>query len=410
MLREVDLTLAPGETLAVAGPNGAGKSTLLRLVAGLMRPTAGEVRVLGRSLAGGDPDARRAVGLLSHHSLLYDDLTLAENLTFAARLYGLPNPVRVACEALQAAGLASRADDTPRRLSRGLLQRAAIARALLHRPRLLLLDEPFTALDAASADRLGGSSGRGTPRAWGWWSSPTTWRRSGTWRHGWPSWWTAAGCATSPKSDPSKASCSATGSGSVPESLRLALVIAGKDIRAELRSRTALLSAVVFAALVLVVFNFARDPTAISATDLAPSVLWVTFALAAMVALNRAFTIEREHGALDGLLLAPVPRGALFLGKLLANLAFVGTVEAVTLPLFVLFFNVDLSASLPGIIGVTALATIGFVSVGTIFSAMAVRTRFAELMLPVLLLPFMVPPLIGGGAGDVPAAGGASVE
>jgi heme exporter protein B len=181
----------------------------------------------------------------------------------------------------------------------------------------------------------------------------------------------------------------------VPETLGLILAIAGKDIRAELRSRTALLSAVVFAALVLVVFNFARDPTALAAIDLAPSVLWVTFALAAMVALNRAFTVEREHGAIDGLLLAPVPRGALFLGKLLANLAFVGSVEAVTLALFVLFFAVDLWRALPGIVGVTALATIGFVSVGTIFSAMAVRTRFAELMLPVLLLPFMVPPLIG---------------
>lgn len=181
----------------------------------------------------------------------------------------------------------------------------------------------------------------------------------------------------------------------MPEALLQVLAIAGKDVRAELRSRTALLSAVVFAALVLVVFNFARDPTALSAVDLAPSVLWVTFALAAMLALNRAFTIEREHGALDGLLLAPVPRWALFLGKLLANLAFVGAVEAVTLPLFVLFFNVDLGRALPGILGVTALATIGFVTVGTIFSAMAVRTRFAELMLPVLLLPFMVPPLIG---------------
>src|SRR4051794_9972379 len=183
--------------------------------------------------------------------------------------------------------------------------------------------------------------------------------------------------------------------GPVPESIRLALVIAAKDVRAELRSRTAILSAVVFAALVLVVFNFARDPTALAAVDLAPSVLWVTFALAAMLALNRAFTIEQENAALDGLLLAPVPREALFAGKLLANLAFVGTVEAVTLPLFVLFFNVDLGAALPGIIGVTALATLGFVTVGTIFSAMAVRTRFAELMLPVLLLPFMVPPLIG---------------
>ena len=179
------------------------------------------------------------------------------------------------------------------------------------------------------------------------------------------------------------------------EALRLALAIAGKDIRAELRSRTALLSATVFAALVLVVFNFARDPTAVAPVDLAPSVLWVTFALAAMVALNRAFTIERENAALDGLLLAPVPREAIFLGKLLANLAFVGTVEAITLPLVVLFFNVALGSALPGILAVAALATVGFVAVGTIFSAMAVRTRFAELMLPVLLLPFMVPPLIG---------------
>jgi heme exporter protein B len=181
----------------------------------------------------------------------------------------------------------------------------------------------------------------------------------------------------------------------VPDTFRLVLAIAAKDIRAELRSRTALLSAVVFAALVLVIFNFARDPTAVASVDLAPSVLWVTFALAAMVALNRAFTVERENGALDGLLLAPVPRGTVFLGKLVANLAFVGTVEAIALPLFVLFFNVDLGHALPGLVGVTVLATTGFVAVGTLFSAMAVRTRFAELMLPVLLLPFMVPPLIG---------------
>ncbi len=179
------------------------------------------------------------------------------------------------------------------------------------------------------------------------------------------------------------------------EFLRLAFAIAGKDIRLELRSRTALLSAIVFSALVLVVFNFARDPTALAAVDLAPSVLWVTFAFGAVIALNRAFYVERENAALDGILLAPVPRSALYVGKLLANLAFVGVVEAVALPLFVLFFNVSLGHALPGILGVTALATIGFVAVGTIFSAMVVRTRFAELMLPVLLLPFMVPPLVG---------------
>jgi heme exporter protein B len=180
--------------------------------------------------------------------------------------------------------------------------------------------------------------------------------------------------------------------------IRLALTVAGKDLRAEFRSRTALLSALVFAALVLVIFNFARDPTALSAEVLAPSALWITFTFGAIVALNRAFAMEREHAALDGLLLAPLPREALYLGKLLANLAFVAIVEAVALPLFVLFFNVDLGHALAGLIGVIALATIGFVAVGTIFSAMAVRTRFAELLLPVLLLPFMVPPLIGASA------------
>lgn len=177
--------------------------------------------------------------------------------------------------------------------------------------------------------------------------------------------------------------------------LRIVAAIAAKDIRLELRSRTALLSAIVFSALVLVVFNFARDPTALAAVDLAPSVLWVTFAFGAVIALNRAFYVERENAALDGILLAPVSRSALYVGKLLANLAFVAVVEAVALPLFVLFFNVDLGHALGGILGVTALATIGFVAVGTIFSAMVVRTRFAELMLPVLLLPFMVPPLVG---------------
>ena len=156
VLHDIDLTLSRGEALAIAGPNGAGKSTLLRILAGLMRPTAGEVQVLGQPLTGNATEARRAIGLLSHQSLLYDDLTVMENLTFAARLYGLARPADAARAALEAAGLAGRADDSPRRLSRGLLQRAAIARALLHAPRVLLLDEPFTALDAASADRLRG--------------------------------------------------------------------------------------------------------------------------------------------------------------------------------------------------------------------------------------------------------------
>jgi heme exporter protein A len=154
ILRGVDLSLRPGEALAVVGPNGAGKTTLLRLLAGLMKPSAGDIRVLDEPLAQGSAQTRRAIGLLSHHSLLYDDLTLLENLAFTARLYGLERPRERAAAALEEAGLAGRAAELPRRLSRGLLQRAAIARALLHAPKLLLLDEPFTGLDASASDRL----------------------------------------------------------------------------------------------------------------------------------------------------------------------------------------------------------------------------------------------------------------
>lgn len=179
------------------------------------------------------------------------------------------------------------------------------------------------------------------------------------------------------------------------ETLRLALAIAAKDLLVEVRSRTALVSALAFAALVLVVFNFARDPASVSALALAPSVLWVTFTFAAMLTFNRAFALERENAALDGILTAPVPREALFLGKYLGNLLFVFLVEAIGLPAFVLFFNVPLGGILPEILLVTVLATVGFVAVGTVFSAMVVRTRFADVMLPVLLLPFLVPPVIG---------------
>jgi heme exporter protein A len=154
ILHGIDLSLGPGEALAVIGPNGAGKTTLLRLLAGLMRPTAGEVRLLGQPLGRGTHHARRTVGFLSHQSLLYDDLTLLENLSLGARLYLLKRAVEVARAALDAAGLADRAGELPRRLSRGLLQRAAIARSTLHDPRVLLLDEPFTSLDAMASSRL----------------------------------------------------------------------------------------------------------------------------------------------------------------------------------------------------------------------------------------------------------------
>jgi len=176
---------------------------------------------------------------------------------------------------------------------------------------------------------------------------------------------------------------------------RAVWAIIAKDARIEWRTKTAFLSAIVFAILVLSILFFARDPTAVSSLDVAPGALWVTFTFAAMVGLNRAFLLERENGAMDGMLLTPVPRTAIFLGKMGGNLLFVALVEAISIPLFILFYNVSLADRLPQLILVTAMATVAFVSVGTLLSAMVVRTRFAELMLPVLLLPFLIPPVVG---------------
>src|SRR6266568_6245978 len=163
--------------------------------------------------------------------------------------------------------------------------------------------------------------------------------------------------------------------------LRHAWMIARKDLVIELRSRTAFVSTLVFTVLVLIVFNFGRDPTATAVLDLAPGILCVTFTFAAMLALNRAFQLELENQALDGLLVSPVSRTSIYWAKLFANCVFVGVVECVGLPLFVLFFDVPVGAVLAPLIGVIALATLGFVAVGTLFSAMVIRTRFAELML-----------------------------
>ncbi len=178
-----------------------------------------------------------------------------------------------------------------------------------------------------------------------------------------------------------------------PDLLRHAWIVAAKDLVVEFRARTGILSAVVFVVLVLMVFNFGRDPTAVSNLVLAPSILWVTFTFAAILALNRAFQLELENQALDGLLLSPISRSSIYLGKLLANLLFVAAVEAAGVPLVALFFNVDMWVHITPLALIITLTTIGFVAVGTLFSAMTVRTRFAELLLPVVLLPFMILPL-----------------
>jgi heme exporter protein A len=151
-LEGVTVTLPQGATLAVFGANGAGKTTLLRVLAGLLRPHAGSATVLGAELPGEAWKLRPQIGFLGHDALLYRDLTVRQNLLFHARLHGV-EPERVA-EAVELVGLTRRANDQVRELSRGMVQRAAVARATLHDPKLLLLDEPRSNLDPAAAEAL----------------------------------------------------------------------------------------------------------------------------------------------------------------------------------------------------------------------------------------------------------------
>jgi len=149
----IDFALAPGSCLALFGPNGAGKTTLLRLIAGLLKPTAGTVRVEGTD-ARRATEARARVGLISHQSMLYAPLTAQENVAFVAKLYGVPDAENAARDALAGMGMLDRAGVPVRTLSRGLQQRVSIARATVHDPSVVLLDEPYSGLDEGGASAL----------------------------------------------------------------------------------------------------------------------------------------------------------------------------------------------------------------------------------------------------------------
>lgn len=176
-----------------------------------------------------------------------------------------------------------------------------------------------------------------------------------------------------------------------PSTLAAAWLIARKDLAIEFRTRSAFLSALVISLLAIVIFYFTWDATAVTPLDIAPGVLWVTFTFSGLLGLHRSFGVEAAERAMDALLVSPVPREAIFLGKALANLIFVLGVQLVALPAVALFYNLPFAASAGALAMVMLLAAIGLTCIGTLFAGITANTRMAELLLPVIALPFFVP-------------------
>lgn len=174
--------------------------------------------------------------------------------------------------------------------------------------------------------------------------------------------------------------------------LRAVGAVVWKDLAAELRSRELLGAMLVFALLVILIFNFALELDVRTRATVTSGVLWVTFAFAGTLGLNRSMAVEKDRGCLDGLLLAPVDRSAIYFGKVTANLAFMLIVEAVVLPVYSVLYNVNLFV--PGLLGVILLGSLGYVGVGTLLASMSVQARTRDVLLPILLFPVVLPVLV----------------
>ena len=188
---------------------------------------------------------------------------------------------------------------------------------------------------------------------------------------------------------------------SAPSLLKATFAIVQKDLAAELRSRELLSAMLVFSMLVILIFNFALELNIDVRKSVTAGVLWTTFAFAGTLGLNRSMAVEKDRGCMDGLLLAPVDRSAIFFGKAISNLAFMLIVEAIVIPMYAILYN-ETRIFQPEFLGVLLLGSIGYIAVGTLLSAMSVQTRTRDVLLPILLFPVAVPVLLA----SVKASGG----
>ena len=177
-----------------------------------------------------------------------------------------------------------------------------------------------------------------------------------------------------------------------PSFLKATFAVVRKDLSAEFRSRELLSAMLVFSMLVILIFNFALELDPSTRKEVTAGVLWTTFAFAGTLGLNRSMAVEKDRGCLDGLLLAPVDRSAIYFGKVISNLACMFIVEAIVLPLYSILYGVNLFN--PGLLLVILLGSIGYIAVGTLLASMAVQARTRDVLLPILLFPIVIPVLL----------------
>jgi heme exporter protein B len=177
-----------------------------------------------------------------------------------------------------------------------------------------------------------------------------------------------------------------------PSFYKAMMAVVWKDLTAEIRSREVFSAMLVFALLVVLIFNFALDLEAGTRASITSGVLWVTFTFAGTLGLNRSMALEKDRGCMDGLLMAPVDRSAIYMGKVIGNLVFMFAVEIVVIPVFSVLYNVNLINL--GLILVVLLGSVGYIAVGTLLASMAVQTRTRDMLLPILLFPVVIPLIV----------------
>jgi heme exporter protein A len=439
-LRGVDLSIPIGSLAALLGPNAAGKTTLLKVLTGLQRPEGGWAAILGRDVVREPAEARAEVGYVADQPLAYPQLTVQENLAFFGRLYGLSCDATSLEAPLSIVGLWQRRGDRVGTLSRGLAQRLAIARAILHQPSVLLLDEPYTGLDPWAAGELDealrelASGGRTVllathdmARAGALAESLLILHRGAVVWHGlmrkvpnadlaalYDEVTAGAGRPAREQAGDAMAGQPAHGQAGdstavrpavastrhrLPEARRrpgalsVAYSIFAKDVRSEARSREVIPPIVTFGLLVTVIFHFAFPTEERLLMLLAPGALWVALLFGSTLGLARAMAAEADCGGLTAMLASPADRGAVFLGKYLSGYAFA---LAVALPLMV---AITILLGLPagpllGLAAIVGLGLVGWVAAGTMIAALTTRTRAREVLLPVVLFPLVLPLVI----------------